>query len=164
MLRRVSSVSQPILIEMYVGSDPMGEARRVTGLLGLDHVQYRWIGALLCRGIGRLKRPVVWSAQVKIADGPRRARQSNGKQRGVCTEINLLSFLTLETLNDMGQKRKNDAPPRLTSIHQTQKSPVPHQQGGGLRSGFRESTEDMIRLLQDFSPHFRKEVGVTPKR
>lgn len=51
--------------------DPMEEANRLRREGALDYLQYRWVGAVLCRGVGRLKRPVVWSTYVKIDGGPR---------------------------------------------------------------------------------------------
>lgn len=75
---------------MYVGSDPMEEARRIKQLMGLDNIQYRRTGVILCRGISRLKRPVVLSAELKIGDGPRR---EHGKaMKTPCP------FVALETL------------------------------------------------------------------
>lgn len=72
VLRRCSlRVSVNFSRKVYVDSDPMEEARRIKGVLGLNLVQYRWVGVVLCRGIGRLKRPVVFSADLQIGDGPR---------------------------------------------------------------------------------------------
>lgn len=60
--------------QLYEGMEPMEEADRLREEGALDYLQYRWVGAVLCRGIERLKRPVVWSTLVKIDAGPRRAR------------------------------------------------------------------------------------------
>lgn len=49
----------------------MEEADKLKEDGALDYLQHRWVGAVLCRGIGRLKRPVVWSTLVKIDGGPR---------------------------------------------------------------------------------------------
>ncbi len=56
----------------------MEEADRLRDEGALDYLQYRWVGAVLCRGLARLKRPVVWSTLVKIDAGPRRARKVGG--------------------------------------------------------------------------------------
>lgn len=49
----------------------MEEADRLKDEGTLDHLQHRWVAAVLCRGVERLKRPVVWSTFVKIDGGPR---------------------------------------------------------------------------------------------
>lgn len=58
--------------KLYHGSNPMEVADRLREEGELDYLQYRWIGAVLCRGIRRLNRPVVWSTYVRIDGGPRR--------------------------------------------------------------------------------------------
>ena len=61
----------PSVRQVYEGMDPMEEANRLRREGALDFLQYRWVGAVLCRGAGRLERPVVWSTFVRIADGPK---------------------------------------------------------------------------------------------
>ncbi|CAM9831484.1 unnamed protein product [Ectocarpus fasciculatus] len=61
-----------LLAELYQDSNPMEVADRLREEGGLDYLQYRWIGAVLCRAIRRLNRPVVWSTYVRIDGGPRR--------------------------------------------------------------------------------------------
>lgn len=58
-------------MQVYEGGDPMEEADRLKEEGALDHLQHKWVAAILCRGVGRLKRPVVWSTFVKIDGGPR---------------------------------------------------------------------------------------------
>lgn len=66
-----TSDSPPPLLQVYDGMDPMEEANRLSREGALDYLQYRWVGAVLCRGAGRLKRPVVWSTFVRIDGGPK---------------------------------------------------------------------------------------------
>ncbi|CAM9506285.1 unnamed protein product [Ectocarpus sp. 12 AP-2014] len=61
-----------LLAELYHGSNPIEVADRLREEGALDYLQYRWIGAVLCRGTRRLNRPVVWSTYVRIDGGPRR--------------------------------------------------------------------------------------------
>lgn len=129
----------PIVRKIYVGSDPMEEARRITGLMGLDHIQYRWVGAILCRGVGRLKRPVVLSTHVKIADGPRRARQSNKKQQSLC-------WNKLPILFDISPHPSdpNVIQSTLRSLHRTSR----HEKGrGGRETGDHTSRRVIAKVM-----------------
>lgn len=67
----------------------------------LDYRQYRWVGAVLCRGVRRLQRPVVWSTYVQVEGGSRRVISSEyGKARRTrSTPSNEMNLTLRQTLN-----------------------------------------------------------------
>ncbi|CAM9872834.1 unnamed protein product, partial [Scytosiphon promiscuus] len=65
------------LVPVYEDDDPMEQADKLREGGALDYLQYRWVGTVLCRGVRRLQRPVVWSTYVRVDDGPRRVHEGD---------------------------------------------------------------------------------------